>query len=229
MASRQQAAIVVYALAGGYADATGYLLTRTFTGHVTGNLVLMAISLLHPQWAEISHRLFAIIMFLLATGIGFRLVRFRNAFSPWTLFLAQAILVGTVSLPIVRQSHNYDVWLVTTLCLALGLQNGAVTSVGGVSLHATFLSGDLTTLVREVSKGFSGNTEHPQQQHRSPAVSKRMLLMSVSLSFLVGAYCAGLLKGRFGTLVPLFLLIPFCVAAALWSAPKLSVKAGDNT
>ena len=56
-----------------------------------------------------------------------------------------------------------------------------------------------------------------------------MLLMSVSLSFLVGAYCAGLLKGRFGTLVPLFLLIPFCVAAALWSAPKLSVKAGDNT
>ncbi len=225
----QQAAVVVYALAGGYADATGYLLTRTFTGHVTGNLVLLAISLPHPQRVEISHRFVAILTFLLATGIGFRVARFRNALSPWTLFLAQAILVGIVSLPVVRGSQNYATWLVMALCLALGLQNGAVTSVGGVSLHATFLSGNLTSVVGEVSKGSSGGAGSSQQQHRSPVVSKGTLLVIVSMSFVVGAYCADLLIGKFGTLVPIFLLIPFCVAAALWAAPMTSVKPDENT
>ena len=33
------------ALVGGYADAAGFLLANSFTGHVTGNLVLAAISI----------------------------------------------------------------------------------------------------------------------------------------------------------------------------------------
>ncbi len=222
---RQQVAAVTYAFAGGYADATGYLLTRTFTGHVTGNLVLLAISLRHPQWEEIIHRLIAILIFLLATGAGFRIARFGSLLSPWTLFLTQAVFVGTVSMPFVRESHNYGTWLVVALCSALGLQNGAVTSAGGISLHATFLSGDLTTLVGYFSKRLSLDAKDPQQQRRPSAMSKGNLLMAVPLSFVVGAYCASLLIGRVGTHVPVFLLPPLCAAAALSSAQDASAQA----
>ena len=225
----QQISALAYAFAGGYADAAGYLLARTFTGHVTGNLVLLAISLQHRHWGEIGQRFIAIVTFLLATGVGFRVARFRNALSPLTLFLAQACLIGTVSLPIVSKSHNYAVWLVTALCLALGLQNGAVTSAGSISIHATFLSGDLTTLVGDFSKSLLGNVGAPRNQHRSLGISKPTLLASVSLTFLVGASCAALLIGRFGTLALTFLLIPLCAAAALSSAPRLTTTQDENT
>ena len=168
VASWQQVSALAYSFAGGYADAAGYLLARTFTGHVTGNLVLLAISLRHPDWVEIGQRFVAIVTFLFATAVGFRVARFRSALSPWALFLAQACLIGTVSLPLVRGSHHYAVWLVTALCLALGLQNGVVTSVGSVSLHATFISGDLTTLMGELSERLSGNVGKLHDQRRPP-------------------------------------------------------------
>src|SRR5215510_1271550 len=52
------------ALVGGYADAAGFLLAQTFTGHVTGNLVLTAISVARTDWPTFSRRLLAIALFL---------------------------------------------------------------------------------------------------------------------------------------------------------------------
>jgi uncharacterized membrane protein YoaK (UPF0700 family) len=40
----------------GYGDAASFVLARTFTGHVTGNLVLAAISVAARDWgAELEH------------------------------------------------------------------------------------------------------------------------------------------------------------------------------
>ncbi len=38
------------AFVGGYADASSYLLARTFTGHLTGNCVLAAVSAAGKEW-----------------------------------------------------------------------------------------------------------------------------------------------------------------------------------
>ena len=38
------------AFIGGYADASSYLLARTFTGHLTGNCVLAAVSTASGDW-----------------------------------------------------------------------------------------------------------------------------------------------------------------------------------
>ena len=217
----QQAAVVAYAFAGGYADATGYLLARTFTGHVTGNLVLLAVSLQHPQWREISHRILAIASFLLATGVGFRIARFSTLRSSWILFLAQAVFIGAVCLPFVRASQNHDLLLVAGLCLALGLQNGAITSAGGVSLHATFLSGDVTSLIKMFSPDRADNARNPAKQEAGkPASLKGAVLLSVVLSFVGGACCASLLIGKLGSLSPLVLLLPLGAAAIFSTLPR---------
>src|SRR5262249_17926284 len=52
------------AFVAGYADAAGFLLAHTFTGHVTGNLVLTAISVAHEDWPTFARRLLAIALFL---------------------------------------------------------------------------------------------------------------------------------------------------------------------
>ena len=37
------------AFVGGYADASSYLLAQTFTGHITGNSILAAVSLVNRE------------------------------------------------------------------------------------------------------------------------------------------------------------------------------------
>lgn len=191
--------------------------------------MLLALSLQHPQWLEISHRIIAIFAFLVATGAGFHIVRLGTLRSPWVLFLAQAVLVGAVSLPFVRGSQSHDLLLVSGLCLALGLQNGVVTSAGGVSLHATFLSGNVTSLIKLFSQDPAGDNTHSAKQKASKsAESKGALLFSVAVSFVGGAYCASLLIGRLGFLSPLVLLLPLAAAAVLSSIPPIASQATKN-
>src|SRR5271157_6298730 len=52
------------AFIGGYADASSYLLVRTFTGHLTGNCVLAAVSAASKDWYVTLDRLLAVIVFI---------------------------------------------------------------------------------------------------------------------------------------------------------------------
>src|SRR5215472_9483419 len=52
------------AFVGGYADASSYLLAQTFTGHLTGNCVLAAVSAATKDWHLTLDRLLAVIVFL---------------------------------------------------------------------------------------------------------------------------------------------------------------------
>jgi uncharacterized membrane protein YoaK (UPF0700 family) len=52
------------AFVGGYADASSYLLARTFTGHLTGNCVLAAVSAAGKDLYLTLDRLLAVIVFL---------------------------------------------------------------------------------------------------------------------------------------------------------------------
>ena len=52
------------AFVGGYADASSFLIARTFTGHLTGNCVLAAVSAASQDWYLTLDRLLAVIVFL---------------------------------------------------------------------------------------------------------------------------------------------------------------------
>jgi uncharacterized membrane protein YoaK (UPF0700 family) len=53
------------AFVGGYGDAASFVLAKTFTGHVTGNLVLGAIAVAAQDWRAVLGHLTAIVTFLL--------------------------------------------------------------------------------------------------------------------------------------------------------------------
>jgi uncharacterized membrane protein YoaK (UPF0700 family) len=87
------------AFIGGYADAAGFLLANTFTGHVTGNLVLSAISVARADWPTFSKRVLAIALFL--TGILFSVIleRFVAHRQAWSLLPAMMGLeIGLISI-----------------------------------------------------------------------------------------------------------------------------------
>ena len=66
------------AFIGGYADASSYLLARAFTGHLTGNCVLAAVSAAGKDWYLTLDRLLAVIVFL----AGILLSSILNRFVP---------------------------------------------------------------------------------------------------------------------------------------------------
>jgi uncharacterized membrane protein YoaK (UPF0700 family) len=54
----------ILAFVGGFGDAAGLVLAKTFTGHITGNLVLAAVSMVASDWRTTIARLLAVVSFL---------------------------------------------------------------------------------------------------------------------------------------------------------------------
>ena len=68
------------AFVGGYGDAASFVLVKTFTGHVTGNLVLGAIAVAPHQWRVALEHLSAIVTFVMGICVSAMIVRPLKAY-----------------------------------------------------------------------------------------------------------------------------------------------------
>ena len=139
------------AFVGGYCDAAGFVLARAFTGAVTGNLVLVAIAVAAHDWRTLLGRLSAVFTFLLGTLLSALIVRPLKAWPSWpllpTVMRMEVILIVAASFALTSDSaHGVEIFVIF-VSLALGLQNGAFRRVGGISVHTTYLTGMITSLI----------------------------------------------------------------------------------
>ncbi len=163
------------AFVGGYGDAAGFILGKTFTGHVTGNLVLVAISLVARDVRSVFRQLVAIALFLLGVVVSSLAARTRSARSaprvlPY-IMLVEVVLMGTGAFVLSSQlNFRVGIFLACT-ALALGLQNGAFRHAGGTSVHTTYLTGMTTNLIASVAgrdNGVSHRLEFPDTSAVEP-------------------------------------------------------------
>lgn len=137
---------VTFAFLGGYADASGYVITGAFTGHITGAIVLAALGAASQDWRNFILRLGGIAGFLIGVAIAETLVEeFGRRLSHYVFTLLIAIELILFSLGYLSFAHHLNsarAPLVLCLSLALGLQNGVWRRVGGAAaVHTTFLTG----------------------------------------------------------------------------------------
>ena len=78
------------AFVGGYCDAAGYVLAKTFTGHITGTLVLAAISIAAHDWRTFLRQISGIALFL--TGLVSILISERFIARAPSRFLLPAVM-----------------------------------------------------------------------------------------------------------------------------------------
>jgi uncharacterized membrane protein YoaK (UPF0700 family) len=139
------------AFVGGYRDAASFVLAKTFTGHVTGNLVLGAIAVAALDWRALVGPLSAIVTFLagivLSTLIGRTLKTLPSSVLVPAIMGIEVILIVAASLAFASGTAQRVEIFVILLSLALGLQNGAFSRVGGISVHTTYLTGMITSLI----------------------------------------------------------------------------------
>jgi uncharacterized membrane protein YoaK (UPF0700 family) len=136
---------------GGYADAAGFVLAKTFTGHITGNLVLAAVSAAARDWRTTLARVSAVAAFLAGIVLSVVLARLLPARQSSSLVPAalalEALLVIAAYLALTAQPRTGTEILVLCMALALGLQNGTFRREGGISVHTTYLTGMVTSLL----------------------------------------------------------------------------------
>src|SRR6267154_3860231 len=214
------------AFVGGYCDAAGYVLAKTFTAHVTGALVLAAISVASHDWRTLLRHLLAIALFL--TGLILILIserfitRMPSRFLLPVVMIAEIILISTACLALVSNLTAKSGLFVGCMSLALGLQNGAFSQAGGISVHTTYLTGMITSLLKTEAQRHRSETS---AQDKLASHQKVSLLGGIWLVFILGATVGAAMvfwlgaPGVIGAAI-LLLGILICVCVSRWSPEK---------
>ena len=203
------------AFVGGYGDTVSFVLAKTFTGHVTGNLVLAAIAVAANEWRAALGRLSAIVTFLIGIFVSVLIVRPLKAWSSWpllpTVMGIEAILTVGASLALASgMAHGIEIFVIF-VSLALGLQNGAFRRAGGISVHTTYLTGMITSLISTEGEKYTSAVLPVSSRAPDPKIE---LLCGIWIAFVAGAGVGAALVLHFGAagmLGAALLLIPLAL------------------
>ena len=186
----QTAAWLSFGLAfvGGYGDAASFVLAKTFTGHLTGNLVLGAIAVAARDWRAMPGHLSAIVTFLIGVLLSTLIARPLKAWPSWPLFPTvmgiEVILIVGASVAVASAVAHGAAVFVIFVSLALGLQNGAFRHAGGISVHTTYLTGVITNLLSTEAGKYTSEVAPAPVTAPDRQVS---LLSGIWIAFVVGA------------------------------------------
>jgi uncharacterized membrane protein YoaK (UPF0700 family) len=207
------------AFVGGYADAASFVLAKTFTGHVTGNLVLAAIAIAAHGWRAALGHLSAIVTFLIGVFVSVLIVRPLKAWSSWpllpTMMGMEVILIVLASLALASSMAYGTEIFVIFVSLALGLQNGAFRRAGGISVHTTYLTGMITSLISTEGEKYVSEVVPQPIRTYDPKVS---LLFGIWIAFVLGAGVGAAMSFHFkalGILGDALILIPLVLREVL--------------
>jgi uncharacterized membrane protein YoaK (UPF0700 family) len=204
------------AFVGGYADASSYLLAGAFTGHLTGNCVLAAVSAASKEWSLTLDRLLAVIVFLAGILLSLILNRFvpvrLRQYSLAVAMVIEVLLFLSASLFLGNEAARG--LFIVCMCLALGIQNGALHKTNGISVHSTYVTGMVTTLTQKTFDHYSSKGRSPEENSAKDSVSLTMrILATMWISFVFGAGAGSVIVSSFqsiglwGIVLPLVVLI----------------------
>ena len=180
---------LAFAFVGGYGDAVSFVLAKTFTGHITGSLVLAAIAIAAHAWSSLAVHLSAVLFFLIGVFASVRIERALAAWqrvkSPSAFLIIEAFLTLAAYLALAAHAATGAEVFVVCMSLALGIQNGAFQSTGGISVHTTYLTGMITGLVTSEARRQSRQHETPS---RISSTESGLRLLVVELSAPVSLY-----------------------------------------
>jgi uncharacterized membrane protein YoaK (UPF0700 family) len=110
-------------------------------------------------------------------------------------------------------SNRANELFIVCMCLALGIQNGILNKTNGISIHSTYMTGTVTTLIHRSFDYLSSKgspNEDPSKQSARLAIQ---VLASMWISFTFGAFTGAVMVaffhsiGLLGIVLVLILLI----------------------
>ncbi len=147
-ATRAIPLICLLCAVAGSVDASAYLLSgRVFVANMTGNTVLLAISVLQRNRGEAALRGGLVAAFLVGVIIARLLVRIAGEAPTKTQRIAILGIESIVLLMLAwKNAGAHAGLLLLLLACVLGVHNAAFRYIGGFHLNTTFITGDLELL-----------------------------------------------------------------------------------
>lgn len=218
------AASVVLAVTSGATDAVAFLaLGGAFTSVMTGNLVLLGISLGRPDLRLAEQVVLAVIGYIVGCAVGARLAGSARPDDPeWPPAVTRSLAVETALLGAFaiawwslagRPDLVAQPPLLGVCALALGIQSSAVRRFGVSGLSTTYLTGTLTTVVISLARG----------QHVRDVMRDAGLLIALVIGAVLATVCMRLPARNF---VPVVQLLPLVMVLAL--APITASRLGGR-
>jgi uncharacterized membrane protein YoaK (UPF0700 family) len=182
---------------GGCINAGGFLATGKFVSHVTGFATLFGVGIMKGDTAVAASILAVPLFFLLGAFIAGLLIDRplhygRKPHFDWVMGLsATCLLLASVSGEVLHFGAFTEVMgakesflLMVLLCLASGLQNGAITSSSGKSVRTTHLTGLTTDLGLGLARVFTFDLKNIKLKKE---VRANYLRMGSIVSFVIGS------------------------------------------
>jgi uncharacterized membrane protein YoaK (UPF0700 family) len=209
------------AFVGGFGDAAGFVLAKTFTGHVTGSLVLGAIAIAAHDWRGALAHFSSTTCFLAGIPVSVAIASLTVAWPSRPLLPAalaiETILITTAYFALAFHLAPGVEIFVVCISLGLGLQNGAFRRTGGISVHTNYLTGMITGLL----VGETESHAFPVALRLSTAIDPKIgLLYGIWGAFLLGAWTAMVLRFKERGILAVVLVLSGLIVRNLTAPPK---------
>jgi uncharacterized membrane protein YoaK (UPF0700 family) len=222
------ATLIVLTGVGGYVDAVSYLgLGRVFTAAMTGNTVLLALSLAAGDWSAVLRSAVALLGFVAGVALGqVVLGRFQSR-KDWPRAAGSGLLIELVLLALLAVGWYLDGprvdgpiihLLIAASAVAMGVQSVTARQLGVAAVSTTYVTGTLTSLTTGTVEWFRSSerrrtqTREPGPEHPDSPVVHGPLLPTIAW----GVYAASALAGAVAVMTaPAIALVPALLIVAI--------------
>jgi len=216
---------------GGCINAGGFLATGRFVSHVTGFATLFGVDITKNQIEAALGILSVPIFFLLGAFIAGLLIdrpihRGLKPHFDWVMGLSASCLLIAASSEYLNIGNfgettlKQNYLLMALLCLASGLQNGAITSSSGRSVRTTHLTGLTTDLGLGLARVLTFNASGDSFKNE---LRDNYLRFGSIASFIIGSAVGAWVFLNFGPFG--FFLSAFIAAYSAWHGRKAKMEA----
>ena len=233
--SMKAATALLLTFVAGYVDIVGYLaLYQVFTANMTGNTVHFASNLVHSRWQDALLAGSMIPIFVVGSIVGRAIIevgarnRIRRIAS-LTLSI-EALLIGFVSLaPPHTNVPDIEIGCLAALAFAMGTQTAALTRIGPLTIHTTFVTGMLNKLAQLLShsmflaydrlRGAKRLIDAQKKAHR-----QAFFMLSIWLAYFVGAIAGTSIEANFGLRSLVIPAVLLAIAVVVDQLSPLSIR-----
>jgi uncharacterized membrane protein YoaK (UPF0700 family) len=132
-------------------------------------------------------------------------VRLRQYSLAIAMFM-EVLLIVSASLFLINRA-NAELFIVC-MCLALGIQNGALDKTNGISVHSTYMTGRVTTLMQKSFDHLSSKRSPKEESSRDSARLTIQVLAPMWISFIFGAVTGAVIVSSFHSIGLLGIVFP---------------------
>lgn len=167
--------ILLFTWAAGCVDAIVYMAGHVFTANMTGNAVLLGISLGTNLSMATVRSLVALITFILGVLAGAVLVGEQTHRIPWkgiriaaiVEMMVMAMFTAVFFLPFPLTNEGIVVALIVLSAFAMGLQSATVKRLNLPGIATTYITGTMTSLISGLVHHWG--SEEEEQNEQEPA------------------------------------------------------------